>query len=355
MAAGTNLDGVVRITGGGIGSRAELYDMRHILTAAHVSSGAGAQQVLFQLVRTDGVAAPIQIPILINVPAGAAFQQVPRGPTVPPALRWDPANFSVNDIALDTITDQAPEMAAPNRQMIAPYIPQVPGGYEIYATNPVGQNFTVVGYGRSGTGNDGNYSDEVQRLTLTNVPAAGGQFTLTFTTPAGVALAATEIINTNAANLQLAIARALGGRIGNTNVAVTRVGVGNAVFDVRFIGTLSSQDIPQLVANVVAGGGGFAVGVATRWHGSRTSGTKRAGMNTYDRTRPGQATMLQYDFDNGLAAKSSMGGLGLGTNNANPLTNEAFAAQGDSGGPGLILNPATNVLQIAGVKGIPAS
>jgi hypothetical protein len=94
----------------------------------------------------------------------------------------------------------------------------------------------------------------------------------------------------------------------------------------------------------------FAVNVAAPvWIGSNTLGTKRAGMNTYDQLAPGQATMLQYDFDNGVAAQSSMGGNGLGINNANPLTNEAFTAPGDSGGPGLILNPGTNTLQIGGV------
>jgi len=127
-------------------------------------------------------------------------------------------------------------MAAPNREMVAPYLPETPSGYPIFADNPVNHNFTVVGYGESGTGNDGDYTDQVQRLTLTNVPVGGGEFTLTYTTPNGRRLDETSTIKTkqpDGMTLQRAIAFALGGRAGYPNVAVTPVGtdIRSSTFD----------------------------------------------------------------------------------------------------------------------------
>jgi len=117
---GTYMDGVVQLIDPTqrpinqlMGSGAELFDTRHILTAAHVvgeEPGAFiAHQVVFNMVRSDGVPAPIPVSIRINVPAGAAYQQVPSARLgLPDALVWKQAQPAVNDIALDTLTDQEP-------------------------------------------------------------------------------------------------------------------------------------------------------------------------------------------------------------------------------------------------------
>jgi Ca2+-binding RTX toxin-like protein len=62
------------------------------------------------------------------------------------------------------------------------------------------------------------------------------------------------------------------------------------------------------------------------------AGTKRAGLNTFDRAADG---LLFYDFDNGLAANDALG-IKFGINNLGLGTAEGITAPGDSGGPAFI-------------------
>ena len=75
-------------------------------------------------------------------------------------------------------------------------------------------------------------------------------------------------------------------------------------------------------------------GIGTSGGDSGTFGTRRQGQNQIDTLIGGN--ILYYDFDNGLAAQSTSGGLGLGVN-------EVSIYRGDSGGPTFIGN------QIAGI------
>lgn len=68
-------------------------------------------------------------------------------------------------------------------------------------------------------------------------------------------------------------------------------------------------------------------GVGATGSVSGTFGTRREGQNQVDEIFGGN--ILIYDFDNGLAAQNSRGGLGLGLSEVN-------IAPGDSGGPTLI-------------------
>ena len=113
----TNLDGVCSIVtplpaGGNLTrSGSELFDTRHILSAAHVLYGSipapdtgpyPQHQDTFNLIRTDGLPAgtpPIPVNIALTVPAGAAYQQVPAS--------WNPRVSWIDDIGLDTIVDQS--------------------------------------------------------------------------------------------------------------------------------------------------------------------------------------------------------------------------------------------------------
>ncbi|MCX6614390.1 MAG: trypsin-like serine protease [Acidobacteria bacterium] len=67
-------------------------------------------------------------------------------------------------------------------------------------------------------------------------------------------------------------------------------------------------------------------GVGTTGSIAGTFGTRREGQNVVDNVT---GNLLYFDFDNGNAAQSTLGGLGLGTR-------EVSIAQGDSGGPALI-------------------
>jgi hypothetical protein len=168
LAAGTSYDGVVRIqnlsTPAITASGALLSDGRHILTAAHVLAGSerlamsypSVEDVQFFLTRTD---MPDGNPIfktisIIARPASQTFD-----------FNYQPAFPAANDIGMITLTDQAPGMAIPSRQMIAPYYgPQI--GYDLYnvAGGEIGEAFDVVGYGSGGTGRTGSVQDPAMNI-----------------------------------------------------------------------------------------------------------------------------------------------------------------------------------------------
>lgn len=137
-------DGVVR-RGGGSGSLiatgAGWARGHHILTVAHGIDLGGAMPVTFDLQRGGN---PVQI--VINAPAnvaGGAQYQVRHSAY---------AGFK-NDIGLVVLPDQV--TPAPNRLLVAPFTAQQ---YQLYGGAPaeVGQDFTMVGYGLTGTGAAGH-------------------------------------------------------------------------------------------------------------------------------------------------------------------------------------------------------
>src|SRR5262249_39923602 len=152
---GGEFDGVVQIaTPNGLCTGSVLPSARHILTAAHcVDMQApfgvpdGPVTVTFELVR-DGVNYNIAIP----VPANRI--------TIHPGGDANAANG--NDLAILRLTEQEPGFQLPNRHLVAPFS----GENQRYAlftgANELTQNFTIVGYGETGTGDDGNHTDEVQ-------------------------------------------------------------------------------------------------------------------------------------------------------------------------------------------------
>lgn len=150
----TQYDGVVEInsdgTGALIATRAGWSWGHQILTAAHVFTGKAAIPVRFDLQREGN-----PIPIEIQVPAGSQYQT--------PHSLFDPNNaLRPNDIALLVLTDQVKGLAAPDRLLVAPFSAQQ---YSLYnegidksvggVAPEVGKQFTVVGYGLTGTGQSG--------------------------------------------------------------------------------------------------------------------------------------------------------------------------------------------------------
>jgi hypothetical protein len=307
VARGGDFDGVVNL----LGCTGSLLSTRlEVLTAAHcVDSSSdgdtvvdGASTVRFEMIRNGN---PININL--NIPANLTFLHG----------GWADNFGQGNDLSIFRLTDQV--APAVNRRLIAPFGAQ---GYNLFTGNPIGQNFTVVGYGETGTGNTGQQTNEVQRVTI-NSPS-GGTFTLTFNGQT------TGNINEGSTSQQVAAALSLLGNIGAGNVVVNNENLPANTWDVRFIGLNGNQ--PQMTGT---GSGGSSVGVTTTFDGGTGSGgTKRRGDNTYDAFRAGSAvanSILRFDFDNGLAAQNPLGGLGLGAN-------EGLSARGDSGGPGFIFN-----------------
>jgi secreted trypsin-like serine protease len=117
---------------------------RHILTAAHcVADGSGTilpgnHSLTFEMPTGD---------ITITVPFDASVQAIASNPG------FDGDTGNGNDVALMVLPDQD-NLTVPNRQMIAPLGAERFGLFT--ANTEVGQNFTVVGYGRTGTGTTGN-------------------------------------------------------------------------------------------------------------------------------------------------------------------------------------------------------
>lgn len=146
LARGSGYDGVVRLdhiddAGGSLSTGSLLATGRHILTAAHVLSDGQAPDSLSTNVVFELLDGGVKRAITLSVPA--AYYRVN------PAYDGEPTDG--NDLAVLVLPDQ--EQPRGNRQMIAPF------GAERYglftATNEVGSVFTVVGYGRVGTGDTG--------------------------------------------------------------------------------------------------------------------------------------------------------------------------------------------------------
>lgn len=370
VARGGDFDGVVQVSGaGGGGSGALMASGRHVLTAAHVvdrdgttaaggvAAADGPVTVRFDMIR-DGN--PINI--TWTVPAASVI--------VHP--NWAGSNNIGRgyDFAIIPLTDLI--TPANDRHEIAPMGAQ---RYPLFNGNARGRTIVQVGYGETGEGNEGERTDEVQRVTIDNPSggALGGTFTLSFN-----GSAPTAPIPWNASAAQVASALTNLATIGTDgagtpNVAVRQVGPG--VWDVRFgsyqnvggpgVIQLGALNVPQMTAN----GAGLADGdpagpnpsvtVTTRFDANQPgiNGVKRLGFNTVDdivnvspRDSRGIPTdlnnnMSRYDFDNGTQAQNVLGAsIGLGI--------EGFGARGDSGGPGLIWN---NGWEIAFVKSMVES
>ena len=150
---GTNLDGVVQLLPMR-GSGSELANQTEILTAAHVVLGNPDMSVNFNLQRA-GNAVNIQINIP-GIPANFVFPEAP--------LAYNPAT-DANDIAVVNLTDSLalPPGLPANLRLIAPFSPfesgysivPLPGAPAINVANQNGPTFTMVGYGRQGTGAGG--------------------------------------------------------------------------------------------------------------------------------------------------------------------------------------------------------
>ncbi len=163
VAPGTGFDGVVRLStasGTGSGSLLQQGGGHYILTAAHVFNNTPAD------VRFEMPLGMQSIPITVNVPV--AFQ------TAHP--QHNNRVRGANDIGLLRLGDQEAGFTAANRFLVAPFGAQQ---YGIFTGDPVGKDFTLVGYGQTGVGLDGSHTDEVQRVRILN-PAVGGSFTLEF-------------------------------------------------------------------------------------------------------------------------------------------------------------------------------
>ena len=130
VSTGTGYDGVVAvqaIEAGGValGSGELLADGLHVLTAAHVLCDAAGN-----LIATS---------ILIDFPnpaGGAAIEYTCTQAYILPGFNGNPLTNG-HDLAIVTLPSQAPASAE---------------RYQIYTGSPVGQDFTFVGYGETGTG-----------------------------------------------------------------------------------------------------------------------------------------------------------------------------------------------------------
>lgn len=213
----------------------------------------------------------------------------------------------------------------------------------------IGAEAVQVGYGGDGTGAVGNNAEEVQRLVVSGIPAAGNaEFQLFFPSDAGRLLLDTATLSAQR------IAQQLENRTGPGNVTVREIAptvAGTRSFDIRFVNRWGRQDIREQLSAEPFGGNvpvpaNFATATSTQWDG-RSTATKRLGFNRLDQTdgagvKP--TTRLLYDFDDGTAARDALGGnTGLGNNR------EAMVSPGDSGGP-LLVNIGGGELRIAGIQ-----
>jgi hypothetical protein len=326
VARGGDFDGVVALNGC---TGSLLPTSRHIISAAHCVDNDGttgtlgadaADNVLFEMSRGGN-------PVDINIPVPAAFIAVNPG--------WQGANNigSGNDVIILRLTDQV--NSAINRHLIAPFGAQ---RYAIFpGNNEVGQNYTIVGYGETGTGATGEQSDEVQRVSIGS-PVGGGTFTLTFNGQTTAAIAQNANSQAVAAALR-ALANISQDGAGVANVVVSNAGLAANTWDVRFVNQLGYTDVNALTG---AATGGATVNVATQFNGNQPgiNNVKHQGQNRYDVTAIGN-TALRSDWDNGNAANDAIGG--------NAPADTGFAARGDSGGPGFIRNTTLNTWEIATV------
>jgi hypothetical protein len=304
---GGGLDGVVLVEHGGtFGTGALLSDGRHVITAAHVVDGAsGAKTITFQMSRGS-----THIDITLDVPAGS--------PLLHSSWVSGGAANQGNDLALLTLLDQIDQQA--NRHLVAPFGAE---RFGFYTGELQGEAFTMAGYGRTGTGADGNHVDEVQRVRLGGTEVEG-TFKLTFKGQTTAALAA----NATAAQVQEALAAltSVGSDAGGKpNVEVSDRGLPAGTWDVRFVRDLGGEDVELLTG---AASGMNPVEVTECFAGGQSDmiRVKREGKNELDRI---DGQFLGYDFDDGSDAHNSMGGTGLGGA-------EAGLERGDSGSPLLV-------------------
>jgi protocatechuate 3,4-dioxygenase beta subunit len=339
-------DGVAQLSNSNASGTGALYSSQlHIVTAAHIvwnsASPTGAPSpatlVKFDLQR-DGN----NIPIPIMVPAGNSILADGYDPTDP---------LKGNDIAMLKLRDQVDS----SRYLIAPYYNPTQRGFGFYSANDeVGKPITLVGYGKTGTGDTGNTNDQVERVSIQN---PNGFFSLSFTNPNGVT---SQTVPIPAAGLTADfLARALGGLDSfnmapagepddrYNNVSVNRVD--DQTFDVRFIRALGSRPVADMVSSDA-----LAAIVRTLWHGSATAG-KHYGGNVIDALRLGTnqvagdaPNQFLIDFDNGLQANNANAGSDLGTDDQGNLL-DSFPSEGDSGSPALLWDSTRAYWTIAGV------
>lgn len=309
VGRGDDLDGIVLVEqGSGYGTGALLADGRHVLTAAHVVDGAGGgKTITFQLARGSN-----EIDISINIPAGSGLLNSSW-------VTGGPADQG-NDLALLTLVDQVQQQAS--RQLVAPFGAQ---RYGFWSGDVSGEVVTMVGYGRTGTGADGNHLDEVQRVTAAGQPGGSGTFRLTFQGQTTTPLA----FNATAAQVQAALG-ALGG-VGANNVEVSDRGLPPGTWDVRFVRGLGNRDVELMTAT------GASVTEAFAGGNPEMTRVKREGRNVIDHV---DGQLLSYDFDDGTAAHNTWGDTGL-------FWGESGMERGDSGSP--LLVESAGAYSIAGV------
>jgi hypothetical protein len=296
-------DGVVMVrTGAGLGSGALIApgDGHYILTAAHNDPTGAAANVTFNLQR-NGTPVNVVIPVPAN-PAGAtgaANQFILNNPNY-----RNTAFLTLNDISLWKLVD--PLNPQPNQLLVAPYTAQQ---YQLYTqSNEVGQQVTLVGYGRTGVGATGSVpgSGGTKRMGQNRIDTLGttlrnqvariqfagaGTFQLSWRG----ALQTTPALTTNstAANVLAALNSIVygGGNPLNSNVTVQAIPGAPGSWWVTFTNGLAGTRIPNTWLS--ANGGAT---VTTVWVGRNAA-----------QGPGGDANLLVGDFDNGQPATDALG------------------------------------------------
>ncbi len=309
---GGDFDGVVALNGC---SGSLLNSSGHILSAGHCVDSDGDtvannnNNVRFDLQRSGN-------PVSINVP-------VPANMIVVHPNWGGNANLgNGSDLSILRLVDPSNQLAT--RMLVAPFGAQ---RYGIFAGNAAGLEFTMVGYGETGTGNTGQQTNEVQLVQIVN--PNGGTFTLTFNG------ATTADIDQNATSSDVALAlENLPGDVSanGPDFLVSNEGLPANTWLVRFQG-YGGTDVGQMTG---VGSGAASVQVVTQFDGgSGSGGTKRQGNNRIDTiTNSGGAVANDFansDFDNGNAANDALGG-----DTGVPGGDSGFDSRGDSGGPGFV-------------------
>jgi hypothetical protein len=327
VARGGPYDGVVRLSvpgGTAFNCTGSLLSTgRHILTAAHCVDANGDRladgpvTVTFDMIR-DG--ADVNVPI--TVPAAHI--------TVHP--NWNGNALNGNDLAVLRLTDQAPGFQSPDRHVVAPFGAQRYGLYT--GSDELGQTFTVVGYGRTGTGATGYsgaagtkragqnrwdadanvHRNEVQVVFISGSPT-GGTFRLSF----GGQSTGNLAYNATAAQVRSALEGL--SSIGAGNIGVTGGPGPNAPWFIEFRNGLGNTNVGPLDGtDNFSGGTSPQLSIDTLLDGA-----------TY---APGTGA-LTYDFDNNNPWNDALG-LFHGLNQLGLGASEASAAPGDSGGPAFL-------------------